>query len=209
MVGANLELANLESKLQDVRDFVNGIVNKYHAGLYLYGAGGMGKSHCVLSHLDRIGADYRLFNSRMTAKGLCLALERSPDALHVLEDMERITKDADAQGVLRSALWSQPGKPRVVTWTTAKETINFEFRGGLVLISNVPLAEMAELKALATRISVVELTVADSELVALMRVARKRAWLPPKSTPAQEGLRRGPLQPRYHAWREGPAGRSY
>jgi hypothetical protein len=37
------------------------------------------------------------------------------------------------------------------------------------MIANTPLAEMAELKALATRISVVKLEVTDSELVALMR----------------------------------------
>jgi hypothetical protein len=57
-----------------------------------------------------------------------------------------------------------------VTWTTAKDgPQSFTFRGGVVMIANTPLAEMAELKALATRISVCRLEVADSEIVALMR----------------------------------------
>jgi hypothetical protein len=162
-------LESLEGKLRVVRDRVEGIVHGHHSGVYIYGAGGLGKSHTVLGCLDELKADYRLFNSRMTAKGLCLALAGSPDAVHVLEDMERITKDADAQGVLRSALWAQPGKRRVVTWTTAKENIKFEFRGGIIMIANVPLAEMAELKALATRITTLKLEVSDAELTDLMR----------------------------------------
>jgi hypothetical protein len=177
---ANLELANLESKFRLVRDRVDGIFQRFHTGLYLYGAGGLSKSHTVLKHLDDTQANYRLFNSRMTAKGLCLELQDSPDALHVLEDMERITKDADAQGVLRSALWAQPGKRRMVTWTTATERIKFEFRGGIIMIANTPLAEMAELKALSTRIDVIKLEVTDGELVALMRDLANRGYQDPK-----------------------------
>jgi hypothetical protein len=75
----------------------------------------------VLQHLGYLQANYQLYNSRMTGKGLYNALEKAPSAIHVLEDMERITKDPDAQGVLRSAGWSQPGHDRVVTWTTGTE----------------------------------------------------------------------------------------
>jgi hypothetical protein len=45
----------------------------------------------------------------------------------------------------------------------------FSFRGGLILISNRPLADLAELRALATRIEVHRLEVSDAELTALMR----------------------------------------
>ena len=120
---------------------------------------------------------HEIYNSRMTAKGLFLAMKHSPDAVHVLEDMERLTKDADAQGVLRSALWTQPGHDRVVTWTTATEgSQRFIFRGGLILISNRPLANMPELLALATRIEVHQLEVTDAELEALMRDLASRGY---------------------------------
>jgi len=123
----------------------------FKPGLYLYGSGGVGKSFTILRHLERLEAPHQLFNSRMTAKGLFLALGRAPDLTHVLEDMERLTKDPDAQGVLRSALWSQPGHDRLVTWTTATGgRESFVFRGGLILISNRPLADLPELRALAT-----------------------------------------------------------
>ena len=164
------DLASLEKKLNVVRDRVTAVAKGFATGHYLYGIGGVGKSFTVIRHLEYLQAPYQLFNSRMTAKGLFLALAHAPDATHVLEDMERLTKDAHAQGVLRSALWAQPGHDRVVTWTTATEgSQRFVFRGGLILISNRPLADLPELRALATRIEVHRLEVTEAELTALMR----------------------------------------
>lgn len=163
-------LGTLEKKLHLVRDHCTAVARGYKTGYYLYGTGGVGKSYTVLRHLERIDAPYQLFNSRMTAKGLFLTLHKAPDAIHVLEDMERLTKEPDAQGVLRSALWAQPGHDRLVTWTTATDgPQRFPFRGGLILISNRPLADLPELRALATRIEVYRLEVTDAELAALMR----------------------------------------
>jgi hypothetical protein len=163
-------LGTLEKKLHLVRDHCTAVARGYKTGLFLYGSGGIGKSYTVLRHLKDLGVPYQLFNSRMTPKGLFQALQKAPDAIHVLEDMERLTKDPDAQGVLRSALWAQPGHDRVVTWTAANDgPQRFSFRGGLILISNRPLADLPELRALATRIEVYHLEVTDAELAALMR----------------------------------------
>jgi hypothetical protein len=163
-------LANLARKQLLLRDRVTAVATGMQTGLYVYGAGGVGKSHTVLSHLDELGVTYKLFNSRMTAKGLYIALSRAPDAVHVLEDMERLTNDRDAQGVLRSALWAQPGRDRVITWTTGTGgEERFIFRGGVILIANRPLAALPELRAVATRIAVLRLELTDAEAVALMR----------------------------------------
>lgn len=163
-------LASLDKKLHLVRDHVTAVARGYKTGYYLYGTGGVGKSYTVLRHLENSDVPYQLYNSRMTAKGLFQTLEHAPDAIHVLEDMERLTKDPDAQGVLRSALWAQPGHDRIVTWTTATGgPLRFIFRGGLILLSNRPLADLPELRALATRIEVHRLEVTDAELTALMR----------------------------------------
>jgi hypothetical protein len=163
-------LASHEKKMHLVRDHVTAVARGFKTGYYLYGTGGSGKSFTVLRHLESSDVPYQLYNSRMTAKGLFLTLQKAPDAIHVLEDMERLTKDPDAQGVLRSALWAQPGHDRVVTWTTATDgPVRFVFRGGLILISNRPLADLPELRALATRIEVHRLEITDAELTALMR----------------------------------------
>jgi hypothetical protein len=162
-------LATLEKKLQVIRDFVTAVVKGFKTGLFLYGSGGVGKSFTVLAQLELLQACYLLFNSRITAKGLFLTLKHAPDAIHILEDVERITKCPDAQGVLRSALWSQPGQERIVTWTTATEGVQrVLFRGGIILISNRPLADLPELRAMASRIEVHKLDVSDAELTAMM-----------------------------------------
>jgi hypothetical protein len=169
MGGDKNALASLENKRHVIRDLVTGVAKDYKHGLFLHGGGGIGKSYTVLEQLQRLEVPYQLHNSRMTAKGLFLALKHAPDAIHLLEDMERLTKDADAQGVLRSAMWSQPGHERIVTWTTAKDGLeSFVFRGGLILISNRPLADLPELRALATRIDVLHFEATDAEQTAQM-----------------------------------------
>jgi len=169
MAGDQDALASLENKLHVIRDFVTSVAKRYKHGLFVYGGGGMGKSYTMLDQLQRLEVPYQLHNSRMTGKGLFLALKHAPDAIHVLEDMERLTKDADAQGVLRSAMWAQPGHERIVTWTTAKDGLDrFVFRGGLILISNRPLADLPELRALATRIEVLHFEATDAEQTARM-----------------------------------------
>ncbi len=163
-------LASLDKKLAMLRDDVMAVVHRHQTGLYLWGDPGVGKSFQVTTLLEAEEAAYKLFNSHMTAKGLFRALQNAPDAIHFLEDMERITADRDAQGILRSALWAQPGHDRVVTWTTDKHgEERVVFRGGLVMISNRPLHKIAELKALASRIIVRRLVVTDDEIRAHMR----------------------------------------
>src|SRR5581483_7993126 len=86
---------SLEKKFQVIRDLVMAVALGFKNGFYLYGSGGCGKSYTVLEHLKSREVGYQLHNSRMTGKGLYIALEQAPDAVHVLEDMERLTKDKD------------------------------------------------------------------------------------------------------------------
>lgn len=170
-------LKSLENKQNLVRDLVTAVVEGFKTGLFLHGVGGMGKSFTVIDHLKSLDVSYRLFNSRMTARGLFLSLQRAPDVVHIFEDMERLTKDPDAQGVLRSALWAQPGHERVVTWTTATSgQEEFTFRGGIILIANRPLANLPELRALATRIEVHRYDASDAEIAALMRQLARQGF---------------------------------
>lgn len=101
-------LASLEKKLLFLRDLVTGVAKGFKTGLYLHGTGGCGKSYGVVNQLEKLDVSHRLYNSRITAKGLFLALHAAKDQVIVIEDCERLTKDPDAQGVLRSALWRCP-----------------------------------------------------------------------------------------------------
>jgi hypothetical protein len=176
-------LERLDQKLQLVRDRTAAVALGYSNGLFLYGDGGVGKSYTVLQELERLKADCKLFNSRMTGRGLYNALGRYPDSVHVLEDMEQVTRDRGAQGVLRSALWGQRREgdigpqERLVTWTTYKLEHSFYFTGGIIMISNRPLADLPELNAVKTRIAVLHLQASDPELRALMRRVALRGFV--------------------------------
>jgi hypothetical protein len=169
-------LVSLDRKLRLVADRVTGVVRGHSTGLYLCGSGGLGKSYAVVKQLQTLEADFRVFNSRMSAKGLFQALQKAPDSIHVLKDMERLTCDRDAQGVLRSALWSQGDQKRVITWTTSEGEQRFTFRGGIIMLANRPLADLPELRALATRISIHLLQISDQEMKAQMRRIASQGW---------------------------------
>jgi hypothetical protein len=77
-------LQSIASKLQIVRDRVRGVALGYATGFYLYGEGGIGKSWAVLDELQLLNTDYRIHNTRMTAKGLFLELSEYPDHVHCL-----------------------------------------------------------------------------------------------------------------------------
>ena len=165
-------LGTLDRKLMVVRDRVRGVVKGYTTGFFLHGEGGNCKSYTVTRELDRLGADYKVHNSRMTGRGLFDVLARHPDSIHLLEDVEGLFRDAMAQGVLRSALWGQrrDGEmERLVTWNAFATSLQFYFTGGIVVTSNRPLADLPELRALATRVNPVQLACTNHEIAALMR----------------------------------------
>jgi hypothetical protein len=172
-------LGRLKVKLQVVRDRVTAVAKGYATGLYLHGEGGVGKSYTVLQQLKRLRTRYQHFNSRMTGRGLYDQLERFPSSIHVLEDMEAVLQDRNAQGVLRTALWAQRKKgsvgplERLVTWNVNQER-RFVFTGGIIIIGNQPIHDVPALRAVKTRIACLHLEVTADELRALMRdVARK------------------------------------
>jgi hypothetical protein len=169
-------LISLDLKLRLIDDRVTAVVRGFQTGLYLCGGGGLGKTYSVYRQLERLDCEYRTFNSRMTALGLVKALDAAPDSVHVLEDMERLVNDRDAQGVLRSALWSQGDRDRVVTWTTSVGLQRVTFRGGIIMLANRPLGDLPELRALASRIAVHKLETTDAEMAAHMRQISQRDW---------------------------------
>jgi hypothetical protein len=165
-------LAVLDARLGIVRDRTRSVADGLTTGFFLYGEGGVGKSYTVLSELDDLGADFKLWNGRMTGRGLFDVLHKYPNSVHVLEDIERIYRDSIAQGILRAALWGQEQDGRMVRRVTY-EAHNFHaafyFEGGIIITGNRPLHDLPELRAIATRINPMRLDVSNEEAAALMR----------------------------------------
>lgn len=166
-------LESLEGKLDHVRDLVRGVARHFHTGLFLHGEGGTSKSYTVLQELKDLRAKYVYHNTRLTARGLVDSLQRSPTDIHFIEDAETLLEDKKSFGVLRAALWSQSRKKppeREITWTVFRTTTRFVFTGGIIVISNANLSEqIAEIRAIKTRINVVGLDITNLEIRALMK----------------------------------------
>jgi hypothetical protein len=174
-------LASLNRKLQLVKDFTAGVALGHHTGLYLGGPGGIGKSYTVERELTRLGVPYKLCNSAITGRALFDRLARYPDDVHLIEDVESLTSDRRALGVLRSALWgTRPGRDgrmeRLITWSVRHAAEEVIFCGGIIMTSNRRLADLPEIDALKTRIACIDLHVSNAEIAALMRRISADGW---------------------------------
>lgn len=171
-------LDSLENKLQLVRTLTRAVAESYMTGFFLWGNGGVGKTHTVSRELAALEANYKVWNSRVTGYGLINNLEKYPNHVHLIEDAESMYRDPRAIGVLRSALDGQrheAGGPieRWVTWcgdSAARKPKEVLFSGGIIILSNSELpSHRPEVQALKTRLKTLQLIVTDEELRALMR----------------------------------------
>jgi len=155
-----------------VDEVVSGDVSSF----FLYGPGGQGKSYEVIDALDKNPgvAKWRHWNSRMTARALVDNLRLYPDKIHLFEDMESLYKDRTSAGILCSACASIKGQPRRVNYTTAMDSINFEFKGGVIIISNENLSGNAVLGAVASRMRPLLWRLQSAEIEAIIRNAAMR-----------------------------------
>jgi hypothetical protein len=174
--GDIIHLQNHEACQQLIRARVMGVVKAYATGFYLHGEGGIGKSFEVITTLEHAKANFKLINSRVSGRALFDLLAENPDVIFVIEDAEFMTKDKNALGVLRSALWGQGNGPRLITWTVHREQLKCWFTGGIILIGNRPLEDIPELRAVKTRIPSLLLQPTNNELAALMRSTALRGF---------------------------------
>lgn len=162
-------LERLEKKLALIRDRVRSVALRYNTGFFLYGSGGSGKTFAVQGELESLGTRWIRHNSAMTAAGLFDMLHDLPDHTHLFEDMEPLFKDRSAVGYLRSATWGDSNmQNRFVTRTINKKRVEVNFKGGIIILSNLPIGEIATLKALATRLNPAEFNPSEGEKRALM-----------------------------------------
>jgi hypothetical protein len=181
----NKHLESLERKLQLIRDYTTRVALGLTPGLFVWGAGGIGKSYTVVRQLDALEANHQLLNSRVTGWGLFCHIEKYPAHVTLIEDAESMFGDRRAIGVLRSALDCQRREgddgpiERWVTWTgdvNARKSKRVLYSGGIIVLSNTELPAGEDVSALKTRIPYIHLTATDEELRALMRSVAARGY---------------------------------
>lgn len=163
-------VADLERKLQVIRDRVASVVNGYHTACYLVGRPGTSKTYTVKEELDRWEVPWVYQNARMTPMGLFEFLEDHPEHILVLDDIATLFSQPMAMQILMAALDGDARKPRTVTYKSKDRDAKIQFTGGIIAISNVPLRSDLLAQALGSRIIQLEHEPSDEEIAAFMRM---------------------------------------
>lgn len=162
-------LDEFETMLDLIRDRTRSVAEGYQVGAYLVGRPGSSKTYTVQGTLERLDKPWTYRNSRMSPMGLYCLLEEHPEHVVVLDDIHTLFGQDAALQILMAALGGRPGRSRTVTYTTKDERKSFEFAGGIVAISNLPLGRDPLADAVASRVARLEHEPSDEMIAAFMR----------------------------------------
>ena len=132
-------LAELDKKLLVARDRIRMVARGQTPGFYWHGRPGTCKTHTVLAVLDEMGVNYHYHKGNITQGGLLEIMEKYHDWIIVLDDLSAILDDKKAVQYLLAALGRQAGKPLPMGYVRQGKDVSFEFTGGIICISNVPV----------------------------------------------------------------------
>ena len=152
-----------------IRDRTRSVADRYQVGAYIVGRSGSSKTYTVMETLEALGTPWTYRNSRMSAMGLWCLLQEHPEHTVVLDDISTLFEQTGALQIIMAALGGSPGKPRTVTYVTKDERKQFEFSGGIIAVSNVPLNRDPLADAVASRVVLLEHEPSDEMLGAFMR----------------------------------------
>lgn len=170
-------LDTYEAKCKSIAEYTKAVIYGRMTGLLLFGRGGTGKTYTVQNTLAAKSAAFVHHQGRVSARGLVDEMQESPGAIHYIEDAEPIFADKHFPGLFRQSLDSQDKGPfprRLITWVTmrtkSKEPIRFHFTGGLIVIANRILENVAaDIDAVKSRCPCVVLDVSEQEIITKMK----------------------------------------
>ena len=162
-------IGEVEKRRQEMLDRVRAVAQGYTTALFVFGPGGMGKTHHITTELDGLcGQGWIHHTAYTTPKALFLALHAAPAAIHVFEDCESMYKVDVASSILRAACGAPRGGLRRITYQTAAEDLTCVFTGGIIIVSNESLARKGSgpLNAVASRFRPLKWELTREEIMA-------------------------------------------
>lgn len=143
-------IAQVAQDLLDSEDFIQDLVQGVHRSAMVFGPPGMGKTHLIVSGLDKagkvLGQDYLIARSHTTPMQFyaMLYLMRKPGQFVVMDDCDGLMRDEEGINLLKAAT---DATFRTVGWgSTAQVKIpgldikvpkSFDFNGSVVIATNV------------------------------------------------------------------------
>lgn len=162
----------LEERQQTLAHHVRMVARGMTNGLCVYGRrGGLGKTRIVLRTLREELVSPLLLNGHITPLSLYQNLFFNSNRIIFLDDADSLYRNLPALGILRSALWGEAGKGRVVTYNSSQIEIpsSFEFNGQIIFTANSLPQKNSAFDAVLSRIDVFELDASNEEVVEMMK----------------------------------------
>jgi hypothetical protein len=171
-------LAELQHRLQVVRDRVRGVAHRQHSGFYLFGRPGTSKTFTVLSTLKETGVTYCKASGHLTPMGLFELLAEHNEEVIVLDDVAHLLTHSTSVQLLLAALENRTNVAggRVVSYKRQGREVKVNFRGGIIFISNLELHSRPLLEALKSRVHYLRHDPTEEQVAALMRHIASQGW---------------------------------
>jgi hypothetical protein len=172
-------MKRVEKRRENLRSQVRGVCQGFTSALFVWGPGGLGKSHVIVEEVDGLcGKGWEHHKGFSTARGMFLDLAERPDVIHVYEDCENLYKNATAASLLRETCGAPKQRDRTVSYRTNSEDMCITFRGGVIIVSNENLSRLTgPLAAVASRFRPVEWSLSVEERMAVISDIAESPWV--------------------------------
>lgn len=154
----------IEDKVNDkfsaMTSLVEGVVLRKLNGLLIHGEGGIGKTHTIISALEKCGLNdnkffFKRFSGHITPLQLFITLEKfnSKDTVLLFDDCDAVFMDQTSLNIMKAAM--DTTKKRSVAWQSSMNTANtdsFDFEGNIIVITNSAIPKNMHTKAFFDRI---------------------------------------------------------
>lgn len=124
----------------NIKAQVRTLMNSQHFHLLLIeGRAGVGKTTTVCGALAELNIEPAVLGAYATPMGFFNFLAAHSTELVLVDDTAGVLASPLAMGLLKAATWEQPGRGRVLRWTSTTDraaTEEFLFSGKLILICN-------------------------------------------------------------------------
>ena len=168
--------SSIESRRKIVMNGVESVCKGFSTALFVWGPGGLGKSHVLRECLEGMnGAAWRHHTAHSTPKALFLALLNDPTAIHLYEDCEKILKTDLSASILRAACGAPDQRERLITYETNSESLKVKFTGGIIFATNENLSRTnGPMQAVASRFRPIKWDMTLEERIAcILTIAKK------------------------------------
>ena len=175
------DFEDIDIKSFDVpKHFIKMVCKGISYGCVLEGEGGLGKTYSAINIIKSEKIDFEYQNTHSSPLELYKWLYWNKEKICILDDLAGIWNNPNTLAILKAVLWDTDGK-RIATMNTSDRYLDgvpraFEFKGGIILLSNKINQKDEHISALLSRCLYYELNFTYKEKLRIMKEITKKPY---------------------------------